>query len=75
MLPSLPECGAMADRSPLWCWMRGRERGSLGIGGGGGGGDASGFGGARHWVWLLGVAGLLLLPVCRELPGWRCCRG
>jgi beta-lactamase regulating signal transducer with metallopeptidase domain len=27
---------------------------------------------ARHWVWVLGFAGLLLLPVCAGvMPGWR----
>src|SRR6185295_1862041 len=27
---------------------------------------------ARHWVWLLGFAGLLVLPVLvAMLPGWR----
>ena len=72
MLPSLPECGAMADRlAPVVLDAGVRSLVVLGLAGLAAVALRRGSA-AAHWVWLLGVAGVLVLPVLSaSVPGWR----
>jgi hypothetical protein len=73
MLPSWPECVGMAERwAPVLLDTAVRSVAVLGLAGLAAVALRRGSAATRHWVWMLGVAGVLLLPMMTaSLPGWR----
>jgi hypothetical protein len=73
VLPSLPECAAVVDRlAPMLLDAAIRSFIVLGIAGLGAAAMRRASAAARHWVWLLGLAGMLLVPILSAtLPIWR----
>ncbi len=71
--PSLPECVALIERlAPALLDAAARSVVILGLAGLAALALRRASAAARHWVWLLGVAGILLLPVLSAtLPGWH----
>ena len=73
VLPSMPGFVGMAERvAPVLLDAGARSVVVLGLAGMGALAMRRASAAARHWVWMLGVVGLLLLPALSAMvPGWR----